>query len=239
MRRILFLSLILAFLALISTGSLTELVLAGTKAKLSSYGILARNLEIQAPLSLIAKEVVLPDGTKLSNIKASPSLSGYLNIIGEVYGGSFDGALTLDSKKATFVNLDAAKLPKIGRYIEGSISGFFEEAIKLDLKLSNGAVYYENIVPKIDINILELKGDLKDSSFNLSLNSKAGELKGQVKLAGVKLEGQGLGKLTETGVKEVGPWLALLGATDLKANEEFSISVLGSVANPVVRILRK
>lgn len=239
MRKILFLSLFLAVLGLISSGSLTNLILAGLKAKLSSHGILTNELNIEAPFSLSAKEVVLSDGTKLSNIKASPSLSGYLNIIGEVFGGSFDGALSTKTKKATFLNLDASKLPKVGKYVEGSVSGFFEEATKLDLKLSDGAVFYEKIVPKIEINTLEIKGDLKQGTFNLSLNSKAGELNGQVRLTGFKLEGQGSGKLTEVGTKDVGPWLGLLGAPDLRANQEFSISVLGSIANPVVKVFKK
>lgn len=234
MRKIFWWSIICALAALLLSGTFSNLLLAIVKSRLSSNDIFTERLEFSSPFSVSAKEVLIRDGIKLSNVKASPSILGKIKIDAEVFDGRMKGEISFNSKQAQFSGLNAGLVPQLAPFLSGTVSGYFEEAKALEIILRDGAFFYEKIIPRIDIDLLSIKGDLKN--FNIELISKAGELRGNLQLLGFKIEGSGVCTLTELGIKDVAPWLAIFGGTDLRANQEFFISVLGSLTNPVVKV---
>lgn len=239
MRRIFVYSLFLAFLGLLFSGVFSDLFKAAVKSQLSSFGVSAESLELKFPLSLRANKVLLKDNISLSDVTVSPTLLGELKAHGKIFEGIFSGVVSMNSKRFEFSDIQGSLLPKVGQYLTGLIEGSFEEAKSLSIHLRNGSASYEKILPKVEINSLKINGDLAQGLFKLELDSTAGELQGEVKLNGIRLQGIGSGKLTDLGAKDIGPWLALFGGTDIKANEEFTISVLGSMANPMVKVFKK
>jgi hypothetical protein len=239
MRRIFIYSLFLALLGLFFSGAFSDFLKAVVKSQLSAFGITTESLELQFPLSLRANKVLLKDNISLSDVTVSPTLLGELKAQGKIFEGVFSGIVSMNSKRFEFSGIQSSLLPKVGQYLTGLIDGSFEEAKSLSIHLTNGSASYEKIIPKIEINSLKIDGDLSQGLFKLKLDSTAGELQGEVRLNGVKLQGLGSGTLTDLGAKDIGPWLALFGGADIKANEEFTISVLGSMTNPMVKVFKK